>query len=72
LVAVNPIKRQNYHHDEVGNQHARIERVPPVQMFEGLVRVVRLPVVPKAMRSYQHGERRSHRLYVVKQVRNSA
>jgi hypothetical protein len=55
---MNPIERQDDHHDEVGNQQSRIERIPSVKSMEviDLVRVVRLPIVTDALGSEQQPE----------------
>ena len=55
---MNPIERQDDHYDEVGNQHRRIKRIPPVKSMEviDLVGIVRLPVMTDALGSEQQPE----------------
>ena len=58
LIPMDPIERQDDHHDEVGNQHRRIERIPAVKAVEviDLVGIVRLPIVANALGSEQQRE----------------
>src|ERR1700722_17275792 len=58
LVAMNSVKSEDDHHDEVGNQEACVEGVPPVEMLERFICVVRLPVVPEALWREQQPENR--------------
>jgi hypothetical protein len=56
---MNPIERQDDHHDEVGDQDRRIKRIPPVKTVEviDLVRIVRLPIVTDALGGEQQPEK---------------
>jgi len=56
LIAVNPVERQDNHDEEVRDQQAVVEDSELVQMLEGLVGVVRLPIMDRAVRSRQRGE----------------
>ena len=55
---MDPIKRQDDHDDEIGNQHCCIERIPPVESVEVInsVRIVRVPIVTKAFGSEKQRE----------------
>jgi hypothetical protein len=48
---MNPVKRQDDHHDEVGREQPVIERGELVEMLKGLIGVVRTPVVAQAFGS---------------------
>jgi hypothetical protein len=48
LVAMNAVERQDDHHHEVRHQQRDIERVPAIDVAEGVVGVVRFDVVPEA------------------------
>ena len=39
------VEREDDHHDEVGDEQADVEGVPAVDVAEGVVGVVRLPIV---------------------------
>jgi len=57
LIAVNAVERQDDHDEEVWHQQADVKGIPAVDVAERVVRIVRLPVVPEAMRSQEQGER---------------
>ena len=40
LVAMDAVKGKDDHYDEIGNQQRGVKRVPVVQVFEGLIRIV--------------------------------
>jgi hypothetical protein len=40
LIAMNPVKGEDDHHDEIRNQERGVEGVPAIQMLEGLVCVM--------------------------------
>ncbi len=58
LVAMDAVKRQDHHDDEVGNQDRQIEGVPAVEPMEGAVAVVRVQIVAKPLRGQKEGRRR--------------
>ena len=39
------VERENDHHDEIRNEQRDVEGVPTIEMAEGVVGVVRFPVV---------------------------
>ena len=55
---MDPIKRQDDHDDEIGNQHCRIERIPSVESVEVInsVRIMCVPIVAKAFGSEKQRE----------------
>ena len=56
LVAVQTVERQDEHDDEIRCQQRDIESAEPVEVFEGLVGVVRLPIVAEPLRSQRDRE----------------
>ena len=56
LVAMDSVEGEDDHDDEVGNQHRRVEGVPMVEAFEGLVEVVGAEVVTEALGSEEEAE----------------
>jgi hypothetical protein len=42
---MNPVKGENDHHDEIGNQERGVEGVPAIQMFERFIGVMRPEIV---------------------------
>ena len=52
------VEGEDDHHQEVGDEQADVEGVPAIDVAEGVISVVRLPVVPQtALRGEEHGER---------------
>jgi len=45
LITMNPVKGENDHHDEIGNQERGVEGVPAIQMFERFIGVMRPEIV---------------------------
>ena len=46
LIAVNAVESEDDHHHEIGDKQADIEGVPAIDVAEGVVSVMRLPIVP--------------------------
>jgi hypothetical protein len=69
---MNPVEREDDHHDEVRGQQPVIERRELVKMLERLIRVVRAPVMAKPLGCKKNeGCWRSDQLGEGKQVRDS-
>ncbi len=47
---MNAVKGKDDHDDEIRDQQCSVKRVPPIQMFKGLIGVVRLPIVAETVR----------------------
>ena len=51
------VEGEDDHHQEVGDEQADVEGVPAIDVAEGVVRVVRLPIVAQTVRGEKHGKR---------------
>jgi hypothetical protein len=55
---VDTVEGEDDHHQKIGDEQTDVEGVPAVDVAEGVVRVVRLPIMPKtALRIQEQGKR---------------